>query len=84
MVPTTGSWNDMPLDVREEQIRTPGMCCLKAALRLLPLAKSSAAGGVALLDTAGMHRATALKGHSSQDNTYLTFMLAPTRGWFLV
>jgi len=48
-VVTLGSWNDMPLDDREEQNRAPGTVSLKAALRLLSLAKPSAAGGMALL-----------------------------------
>ena len=35
-------------------------------------------------DTVGIHRSPATKGHSSQDNTYLSYMLAPTKGWFLI
>lgn len=48
-VPTPGSWNGMPWDAREEWSRAPGTVSLKAALRVLPSAKSLAAGGVALL-----------------------------------
>lgn len=35
-------------------------------------------------DTVGIHRSTATKHHSSQDNAYLGYMLSPTKGWFLV
>lgn len=35
-------------------------------------------------DTVGIHRSPATKHHSSQDNTYLRYMLSPTKGWFLV
>lgn len=46
-VPTSGSRNDMPPDDREECDRSSGTVRLKG-LRLLPLAKSSAIGGVDL------------------------------------
>lgn len=83
-VPTPGSRNDVPLDAREERSRAPGTVSLKAVSGSCPWPNLQLLVVWLCWDTVGIHRSPASKGHSSQDNTHLSYMLAPTKGWFLI